>query len=427
MTPNPIQGAPSGSPNPYWRLVKSNRNFRLLWAAQIVSLLGDWFNFIATAALIAQLSGSGLAIGALITVRMVAPFLVSPLAGVVADRFDRKWILICSDVSRALVVLGFLLVHQPDQVPLLYLLTALQLGLSGFFYPARTALLPSIVAPHEIGVANTLNAATWSVMLALGAGIGGLVSGLFGVYPAFVLDSLTFLVSVLFLLPIRPSLRGPDTASPGAPRPGGLALFVEGLNYLRHRRLVLATVLHKAAVSLFISAGFQIVQIEIARDLFPMGEAGGISLGLMFAATGLGTGVGPILARRITGDSTRLLSWAIVVGYALASLGLILTAPLGNFPAVVAAIFLRSLGGGIVWVFSTQLLLQVVPNRILGRVFGTEFGIFTLAGAFSAMITGWAVDTPLGLRGTTLWLGLLTLLPMVAWIWVQRRLRQTMN
>ena len=414
------------SSNPYLQLIRGNRNFRLLWSAPIVSLLGDWFNFIAPAALIAQLSGSGLAIGALITVRMLAPFLVSPIAGVVADRFDRKRILIWSDVSRALVVLGFLLVHEPSQVPLLYLLTALQLGLSGFFYPARTALLPSIVPPHEIGVANTLNSATWSVMLALGAGIGGLVSGLFGVYPAFILDSLTFAVSVLFLFPIKPTPRVPDAAQVEVSTPGGLELFNEGLDYLRRRRLILATVLHKAAVSLFISAGFQIVQVAIAKDVFPLGHAGGISLGLMFAATGVGTGLGPILARRFTGDSKERLSWAIVVGYALASLGLVLTAPLWNFPAVVAAIFLRSLGGGIVWVFSTQLLLQVVPNRILGRVFGTEFGIFTLAGAFSAVITGWAVDTPLGLSGTTFWLGIFSLAPMVVWILIQRRSEETL-
>lgn len=164
----------------YVALVRGNRAFRQLWFGQIISLLGDWFNLIAAASLVAELTQSGLAVGGLFVVRMLAPFLMSPIAGVVADRYNRKRILVATDVSRAAVVLFFLLVREPGHVWLLYVLTAVQLGISGFFFPTRNAILPDLVSDRELGAANALSSATWSVMLALGAALGDLVSGTWG-------------------------------------------------------------------------------------------------------------------------------------------------------------------------------------------------------------------------------------------------------
>lgn len=404
----------------YLELIRENPNFRTLWLAQIVSLLGDWFNFVATAALVAKLSGSGLAVSALFVVRMLAPFLVSPPAGVAADRFDRKKILLLADLSRAVVVLGFLLVRDPSQVWLLYALTALQLGIGGFFYPARSAILPSVVAPKDIGAANAITSTTWSVMLALGAALGGLVSGVFGVYPAFAVDSATFLVSAFYVWRLQLPFEDPGAAQ-GAPKASGFELYREGLAYLGRHRDVLLVAVQKAMVALFISAGFQVVQVGIAEDVFPIGKAGGISLGLMFALAGVGTGVGPIAARRWTGDRPRRLCLAILGGYVLCALGLLLTAPLWSFESILLATLLRGTGGGIIWVFSTQLLLQSVPGHVLGRIFGSEFAFLTLAGAIGATASGWAVDTSLGLPGTTLAMAVLTLLPTGVWaLWLRR-------
>src|SRR5690606_23376202 len=138
---------------------------------------------------------SGVAIGGLFVLRMLAPFLVSPIAGVVADRYDRKRVLIAADLGRALVLLGFLLVRRPEHVWLLYVLTLVQLGMRGFFLPSRNAILADVVRRLELGAANAPAAATWSVRLSLGAALGGLVAGEWGVYPFFVIDSGTFLLS----------------------------------------------------------------------------------------------------------------------------------------------------------------------------------------------------------------------------------------
>ena len=111
----------------YRALIRGNRNFRLLWLGQIISLLGDWFNFVASASLIAILTQSGFTVGSLFVVRMLAPFFISPIAGVVADRYNRKYTLIITDLARVVVAFDFLLVRTADDVWLLYVLTLLQL------------------------------------------------------------------------------------------------------------------------------------------------------------------------------------------------------------------------------------------------------------------------------------------------------------
>ncbi len=410
----------------YWELVRGNSSFRYLWFGQIASLLGDWFNLIASAALLAQLTGSGFAVGSLFAVRMLAPFLISPLAGVVADRCNRKHILILSDLFRAVTVCGFLLVRDPQDVWLLYALTAIQLALGGFFFPARNAILPDIVSPGELGTANAINATTWSVMLAFGAALGGIVAGTWGIYPAFVIDALSFVVSAVILLGVQ-YRKAPETAD--ALGRGlfetAVVQYLEGLAYLRNNRDILVTALHKGVGALVYTQGFQVVKVVVGRSLFPLGQAGGISLGLLFSAAGLGTGIGPIVARQWTGDRPEQLRLALFVGYFLSALGLGISSLLINLETMLLGSFWAGIGGGIIWVFSTQLLLQSVPGKVRGRVFATEYAIFTLLSTFGVTATGFALDSSLRVSEILAGMCALTLVPAGLWrYWLWRHARR---
>ena len=406
----------------YGELIRHNRNFRLLWFGQIFSLLGDWFNLIASASLIALLTGSGFAVGSLFVIRMLAPFLVSPIAGVVADRYSRKHVLILTDISRAIAVFGFLLVREANHIWLFYTLTAIQVGISGFFVPARTAILPEIVSRRGLGAANALGATTWSVMLALGAAIGGIVSGTWGIYPAFIVDGLSFLVSAAFIAQVRP---GRVSVPRKSDRAAGAAIsqYMDGLRYLKRHPDIFTIASHKAAVALFIT-GFQVVQVVIAREVFVIGVGGGVSLGILFAATGVGSGIGPIAARYFAGDRDRPLRLGIFWGYLMAALGLAVGASLSSFGVVLVGTFFRGFGGSIVWVFSTQLLLQLVPNQIQGRIFATEFALFALLGAIGSAVVGAGLDASLGMSEVTWWMAGLTILPAILWVssilWAER-------
>ena len=407
----------------YMKLVRGNAPFRCLWFGQMVSLMGDWLNLIASATLVSSLTESGMAVGALFVVRWLAPFLISPVAGVAADRYDRRKLLILTDLGRGVVVVGFLLVQDARDVWLLYGLTAVQLAMSGFFFPARNAILPNLVSPKELGAANALGSATWSVMLALGTGLGGLVAGALGVYTAFLIDASSFFLSALFIARISYHAPGVTERTDTSIR-NAIRQYVEGLRYLRHRLDVLAIVLHKTALALTTSGALHVAQVALAKRVFVIGKGGAISMGLMFAVVGLGTGIGPIIARRYTRDRDRFLRIAIALSFLMTAMGVAIAATLSNFGTVLTGILLRGVGGGIIWVFSTQLLMELVPNHIQGRVFATEFALFTLAGAISAAMGGWSIDyPPVGLGGTLWWMACLCLVPAILWGLCMMRLR----
>ena len=288
-----------------------------------------------------------------------------------------------------------------------------------FFSPARSAILPDITAPRELGTANALGAATWSVMLALGAAIGGLTTGLFGSQTAFVIDGLTFaLFSSISVLGLKLPETSPETQ--GTPTRAKISTF----RYMRQHPDIFFISLHKAAIALLLSSGFQVVQIAIAKDYFVIGVGGAISLGLMYCMNGIGSGIGPILARHWTGDRDRPLRVSISLGYLIGTLGLAIAAPLFGLVEVLIGGFIRSIGGGIAWVFSTQLLLQRAPNEIRGRIFGTEFAFFTLMGGIATAIVGGLLDR-FDVR-TILWgMTVLPLIPAVLWWLWQRHYSQT--
>jgi MFS family permease len=409
--------ADAAAPTRYLELVRQNANFRFLWFGQIVSLLGDWFNLIASASLVALLTNSGLAVGTLFTVRMLAPFVISPLAGVAADRYNRKHLLILADLARAVTVFGFLLVRDASQIWLLYALTALQLGLSAFFFPARNAILPDIVPPPSVGTANAISSVTWSVMLAMGAAAGGIVSGTWGIYPAFVIDGLTFLVSALLIAQVRFNAPARDAASSTVR--AALLQYRDGLHYFRRHLDILIVTLHKAALAVCFGSTLQVIQVTIATKVFVLGKEGGISMGLLFGTLGVGTGIGPLVARHFIGDRNRLLRVAIALGYLSGALGLAVMAPLMSFPLVLAGTLICGAGNGLIWVFSTQLLLQQIPATIRGRVFATEMAFFTLMAATGPAVVGSFLQTPLEISSVVGWMAAITLLPAILWtLWL---------
>ncbi len=403
------------SPVGYVQLVRGNVNFRNLWIGQIISLLGDWFNLIASASLIGLLTQSGVAVGGLFVVRLLAPFLVSPISGVVADRYNRKTILIVADITRALTVLGFLFIREPGQVWLLYVLTAIQMGISGFFFPACSAILPDVVTPPELGAANALSSATWSIMLALGSALGGLVAGSWGIYPAFWIDAGTFLLSAFFVARVvyQPTTETESAKSVRA----ALKDYFDGLRYLKQNVDIFVVSLVKAAMALAMSGAFQVIQVRLAEQVYVIGEGGSTGLGIMYAVVGLGTGLGPIGARKFTGDRDRPMRIAIAFAFLSTVIGLAIVAPLPSFGVVLIGSFLRGLGGGLAWVFSTQILLQLLPNHVRGRVFSTEFAIQTLMASLAAYLGGWGLDSPaIGISGMMWVMSAMTLVFGLLWV-----------
>jgi len=416
-----LSSTAQSKPTGYGQLIRGNANFRLLWLGQIVSLFGDWFNLIASAALVAMLTGSEFAVGGLFVVRMLAPFLASPIAGVVADRYSRKHVLVWTDVLRGVTVFGFLLVRDASWVWLLYALTAVQLGTSSFFFTARSAILPDIVEPRGVGTANAVTSVTWSAMLAVGAAAGGLVAGTLGIYAAFVIDGLTFFLSAAILARIT-IVQAPQKPGHDRTLRAAAAEYLEGIRLLRRNPDMLLIAFHKPMLMLFFGSTFHVVQVAIAAELFLVGEGGSLGLGILFAVVGIGTGVGPLVARRFTGDRQSLLRRAILLGYAVGAAGLLVVGSLANIAVVLAGAAVVGCGSGMLWMFSTQLLLQLAPGEIRGRVFACEFAFFALASAAGAAAAGFALDRGLGIGTLLWWMAGLSLVPAAVWgLWTLAR------
>lgn len=376
----------------YLSLLQRNRNFRNLWFARVVSNLGDWFNLLAAAALIANLSGAGTAISFLFLARFLPLFLMSPFAGVLADRFERRNLLIWTDVLRAVTVLGFLFVDRPERIWLLYVLTALQFVFSAVFSPAEQAYIPAVVEQEDLVTANALDSFTWSTMLAIGALLGGLATTFLGVQMAFILDALSFLLSAWFVTRIAVRSRGRAQGEGGVTTARTAFLeIVEGMRYLWAQPVLLAFALIKSGGSL-VWGGVNVLEIPLAQQVFPFNGNGTLTLGLIYAAVGIGTGVGPIVVRRWLGDSWGGMLKAVSIGYVtmtLGTLGLALAPALGW---VLGATTVRGVGTGVIWVFSAVLLQLLIPDRLRGRVFAFEFAAFTLAQSFSTLWAGYAYD-----------------------------------
>ncbi len=408
----------SSSLRSYLTLVQTNRNFRYIWFGEIVSLLGDWFNLIASATLIGMLTNSGVALGGLFVVRMLAPFLVSSFGGVLVDRYNRKHILIVTDLIRGVVVLGFLFIRDPSHVPFIYILTAIQLGISGIFFPARNAILPDVVARQELGAANALSSSTWSTMLALGTALGGFVAGGLGLSTAFVLDALTFFLSAFFIARVNYTPKAQTATEQGVQ--AVVRDYREGIGYLRANAGIFFLVIQKAFIMFCFATAYEVTSVPISQNVFVIGQGGGIGLGLIYATVGVGTGLGPILIRLYTGDREQALRVAIMVSYLISAAGMLLAAPMVttgySFTLFLIGLFFRGFGGGTVWVFATQLALQNVADHVRGRIFATEFALFSLAAAFAAGGTGWALEQPaIGYQGIVWILPVLTMIPALLW------------
>lgn len=374
----------------YLELLRRRPHYRRLWIGRLVSNLGDWFNLLASAQLIASLTNSGSAISFLFLARFLPVFLATPFAGVLADRINRRAILVATDLLRAGTVLCFLLVRDASDIWLFYTLTALQFALSALYNPAHSAILANVVEPDELVAANTLDGFTWSTMLALGALLGGVAAALFGVQVAFIIDAASFLVSAAFVSRVQMVYAAPRAAEDEVVQ-GGFLDFLDGLRYLRLRRLLLGLALAKAGGSLIWGA-VNVLEIPLSNDIFPLRGSGTLTLGIIYALVGVGTGAGPLFLRHWLGDSPQALLRAIGLGFVLLTLGALGIGLAPAFWVVFVAIMLRAVGSGAIWVFSASLLIGAVEDRFRGRVLAFEFTALTLAESAGTIYGGVALD-----------------------------------
>lgn len=365
---------------PYINLVKHNHNYRRLWLSQVISNFGDWFGILAVYAIITRYSGSEFLLGLIIVVKMMSLASFSPFAGYIADRFNRRRLMMFCDVMRGFLVLGLLLVVSYETLWLAYVLTALQMMLSAIFEPAKTSSIPNVTSKQELVDANVLSAASWSVIFTMGMGIGGLATEWLGTDLVFILDAISYGVSTWFIYKaVIPQEEMDEKELERTKNP--LVGIKEGFLYLHSQAHILRPTLAKGCFTMFLGA-LTYMLILVSEEILMMGSIG---LGLLYSARGIGTGIGPVIGRRIFENEK---SWIKGMGYCMIFAGATytvvgMTASLG---VMLFFVFIAHAASGANWVMSTVLLQRRTPDTFRGRIFSTEWLLFTLAQSASVMV-----------------------------------------
>jgi MFS family permease len=414
----------------YLQLLRRNRNFRLLWLAQLVSELGDWFYSLAVYHLLLDLTGGRAQAVAFAVVLQVLPSaLAAPTAGVINDRLPRKQIMIAADLVRFFVVLGMLAVRTPSLVWLVYPLLLVETIGAAFFEPAHSAVIPNIVPADQVLAANALSSVTWSFCLAAGSSLGGLFAALLGRDAVFLLNAVSFLASAWFIR--RMQFAEPHAA--GAPPLRLRELFdftpiLEGVRYVRSHPRLYATVFVKGGIG-FLGANNVLLPI-LGERVFPLKIAGLdparaslLGMSMLLGARGAGALIGPFIVGHWAGDRHARLRSGILIGFLFAAAGYIVLGTSSGLLLAIVAVVAAHAGSSTNWVFSSTLLQTYTEDRFRGRVFSAEYGLCMLAISASSYLAGAAIDLGVSPRTFAIGVGVAMLIPAAAWTLVLRRTR----
>lgn len=411
----------------YLRVLRENPEYAKLWFAQVISLTGDWFNTIVLIGLVTQYSNnSALAISLFLTLRVLPPLLLGPVAGVLLDRFNRKHILMWSNLLRAIIVPMYLLANSPETIWIIYAVTVAQFTLSTVFEPGQGAIMPSLVKPEHIVEGNTLFSVTWSVMLALGAILGGVFAFIFGSEAALLADAITFGIAGFLIMRIHYDREEGRRLAKELELETGIVedtSFMEGLRYVRDTPQVAAT--------LFVKFGQSFGNVDtllsvFATQLFVIGANGELSQAILWSALGFGALLGPVLMNTVNDGSVQKMRRLISFGFMFMVLSWLIMGFANSLIIVAVAIFVRAVGGSINWTYSSVIIQKSVPDAKLGRMFSIDVAGFYFATLVSTIVYGWLID----------WLGndnlqwiifgslIISLIPMTIWYFIVPKLEK---
>ncbi len=360
----------------------AHRQWRVLLSAYAVSMMGDWLYGVALLAWLLDRTGSPGWLAAAELARILPSALLGSLAGVVADRWDRRRLLVALDLTRATLMLAMAVLIAVDGMPAVAIVLVAVSGLIGTPYgPAISAATPQVVDENSLAAANATGAMVAQVTWSLGPVLGAVVLAVSSAEWAFVLNAATFLASALLLT----RLRLPATGPAGRPRkavdrPTFLGQLQEGLATVRSvPDLVIVTGLIAAS---FFTFGFeQVLHVLVAEDRLGLGADG---LGWLTGAIGVGGLLASPFTMRIA--RTARTGEALVVASVLLGAPLALLAVVTDPRIAVALLLLEGFGAIVFEVLTVTLLQRLSPRHTLGRVFGLQDSASSTANLTGALL-----------------------------------------
>lgn len=404
-------------------MLRTNRDIRAVFIAQVVSFAGDWFAYVAFVGVVQDVSDAPILVTLVYVCQALPAFLMTPIAGPTADRFDRRTVIRTVSIVQAIAACGLLLASTPGTLWIGFVCLCVISALGSFVGPAAQAGLPNLArSPDEVRLASLLFGSLWGAMLAVGAALGGLVAATFGRDAAFGVNAASFVVAAVCVSAIRRPMqrpRDPDTEATTRMRP--IADMGEAFAYARRDTVLLSLMASKATFAM--GAGIVGLLAVLATEELGGGDG---ATGALIAARGVGVALGPIIAARLVGpDLSRVL---LLCGFAGSAFG-VLYLGLSVAPAIgVAAVlaFGAHLGGGAQWTLSTYGLQRRAPDEIRGRILAGDFGIVTLIITVSNLAAG-ALAGVVGARAAIAAFAVLGIVASVAYLVLTRPVRARLS
>lgn len=374
----------------YLELIRTNHAFRRLWSASVISMLGEWFNTIALFLLIFQYTESEFFLGLLFTMRMLCFAAFQPFGGLLADRFNRKTIMVWTNIIQVGLALCFLFIDGKNHIVWIYILTGAMMIMHGMYVTAERAALPNIVPAEHLATANALDAASWSTALCLGAMLGGIVVEIWGTDAAFIIDAVTFAFGAYMLrnlsIPqtIDEDMKGPLVST-------ALTNIKNGWKRIISEKRLLRIVFAKSSWNIAGGGLAGVFLVVAGSDLEGFGMA--LGFGIFFFARGVGTGIGPIAARALLTNEER---WPIMVGLLVMLSGafyFLVGWTLGmSIFLTIPLVMLAHAASGANWVLSTILTQKWVEDEVRGRVFSMDMLMMSIAFSISSATAGYLLE-----------------------------------
>ncbi len=364
-----------------WRLLLTRPGFRYLYLGDLVSMIGDWFTYVAVSVLALD-QGQGLwAVAGVLLAHTLPKTLLSPAAGWLADRMDRRALLCWASILRGIMVLGMLAAASAESLWGVQALLWARMGVGAFVDASAYAILPRVVAPHELPKANALANATWSFVFGAGVALGGFVTAWAGVTAALLVDMCTFFTAALLFWQIGPVVPSPEeqsthpTSHPSPATPPA-SPWTSSL---------LWTALGKAPASMANGVGW--MMLHVAADL-SLTETAAL-LGFFHTLRAVGTGIGPVWWAK----SARLQKAAFSLSNLLtfAGVALFIVTP-DSLSATITGSLLWGIGLGINWVCVTTRLQALGPDAIMGRLMSLDLASYTLAQCLGGLLVAALAD-----------------------------------
>jgi MFS family permease len=360
----PISGLAMEERGPALLQPLRDRDFRLLFSGETISVVGDHFHFVALAWLTLQLTGSGLALGTVLMTAAVPRAAFMLLGGALSDRFSPRSLMLSSNAIRAVVmaIISTLVLTGNAQLWQLYLLAGIFGIVDALFYPAISTIMPMLVAGRRLPAANALVQGSQQLAGLVGPALAGLLVAAVQTGPAFAIDAVSFTIATLALLLIRGGQRAATTDAPAEAR-SMLQTIGSGLRYAWSDPAIRTLVLLTTALNFAFEGPVSVGLAWLANNRFDGGSA---AFGFILSAFGAGALLGAILAgsvRRVPKLGAVVLGIGVLLGIGL---GLIGTAP--NVPVVLAIVAPMGILIGFVNVQVIAWLQARVADSMRGRV-----------------------------------------------------------